>query len=268
MLEETIFVVSDGTGGTAEQAIKAALTQFEEVEVEFIRRPEVRTEAQVRQVVEEAARTGALIVHTLVSETLRETMLRLGREHNVETIDIMGPLLSRLSHRFATAPTGKPGMFQQINKDYFRRIEAIEFAIRHDDGQRVQEIDRAEIVLIGVSRTFKTPLSIYLAYKGWFVANVPIVLGVQPPAILFELPPEKVFCLDTNPRQLAQLRQARQEFFGDALMEYASFEYVQLELMHARDIFHRQPRWTIINVTGKSIEEIAHEILLIKKQNG
>jgi regulator of PEP synthase PpsR (kinase-PPPase family) len=263
-----IFIVSDGTGRTAEQALSAALIQFSEVEVHLVKRPRVRTVHKVRHVVQEAKRAGAFIVHTLVTDHLREVMLRSGRRHNVDTIDLMGGLLGRLSEKFSVSPAEKPGLFGQLNKSYFRRIETMEFAFRHDDGQRVKELNKAEIVLLGVSRTFKTPLSIYLAFKGWFVGNVPIILGGELPAVINALSPAKVFCLDTNARALSELRKARQSYLGGAIGDYDKFEHVRMELMYARNIFSKQPLWPIINVTNKPIEEIASEILAIKATKG
>ncbi len=184
-----IFVVSDGTGRTADQALSAALVQFPGAPVEIIIRAKVRTMARAREVVREAAEAGGFIVHTIVTDGVREAIVRAGRERNVEMIDLMGPLIARLTETLAVSPAARPGLFAQLNKSYFRRIETMEFAFRHDDGQRVEDLRKAEILLLGVSRTFKTPLSIYFAFKGWFVANVPITLEHEPPAILAKLPP-------------------------------------------------------------------------------
>ena len=258
-----VFVVSDGTGVTAEQVLNAALTQFEGAEVKVERRPGVRTDEQVKQVVLEAAQAGGFIVHTLVSDQLREVMLRTGRQHNVETIDLMGPLLARLSWQLSTSPAEKPGLFRQLNEEYFRRIEAMEFALHHDDGRRVHELPQAEIVLVGVSRTFKTPLSIYLAFKGWFVANVPIVLEVKPPSVLFDLLPGRVFGLTINPVRLAELRRVRQEHLSGATGEYADPDFVRREVEYALSIFRSQREWPVVDVTDKPIEEIASEILAL-----
>ena len=159
-----VFVVSDGTGETAERVLKAAITQFEGAGVEIVRRPEVRTEEEVCQIVQEVVRAEGFIVHTLVTDDLREAILREGRLNNVEVIDVMGPLLARLSQQLAVIPSEKPGLFRQLNEEYFRRVETMEFALRHDDGRRAYELHKAEIVLVGVSRTFKTPLSVYLAF--------------------------------------------------------------------------------------------------------
>jgi hypothetical protein len=259
-----VFVVSDGTGATAEQVLNAALTQFKGVEVKVERRPRIRTEEEIHQVVCEAAETGGSIVHTLVLDELRDEMVRAGRLHNVETIDLMGPLLARLSQQLSISPAEKPGLFRQLNKAYFRRIETMEFALHHDDGRRVQELDQAEIVLVGVSRTFKTPLSIYLAFRGWFVANVPIILEKQLPPKLLELPPGYVFGLTVDPERLAELRQAREERWGNALGDYADPEFVHREVAYAQDIFDKHPDWPTVEVTDKPIEEIAAEILALR----
>ena len=141
--------------------------------------------------------------------------------------------------------------------------------IRTDgSGRRVNDLKKAEIVLLGVSRTFKTPLSIYLAFKGWFVANVPIVMGQEFPAIINKLLASNVFCLDTNARALAELRHARQNYLGGAVGDYDDIEYIRMELMYARNIFSKNPGWAIINVTNKPIEEIASEILTLKGERG
>ncbi len=262
-----IYIVSDGSGRTVEQALSAALMQFTDVKVKLVKRAEVRTEQKVRQIVQEAHKSGGFIVHTLVTDKLRGTMLRSGRKYNVDTIDLMGGLLSRLSEKFAVSPMEKPGLFGQLNRSYFRRVETMEFAINHDDGHRVNELKKAEIVLLGVSRTFKTPLSIYLAFKEWFVANIPIVIGEPLPQTIYKIPVSKVFCLDTNARALAGLRRTRQDYLGGAVGDYDDIEYVKIELMNARKIFNTQPKWSVINVTSKPIEEIASEILAIKGLN-
>jgi len=259
-----VFVVSDSTGKTAERALRAALVQFSAVNIEIKLRPEVQEEEQVRQVVQEANDCKGFIVHTLVSDKLRKVMFKMGRLHNVETIDLMGPLLTRLSKQLSISPSEKPGLFRELGEEYFRRVETVEFAIHHDDGMRTHELHKAEIVLVGVSRTFKTLISVYMAaFKGWFVANVPIVIGIDPPPILFNLPPSRIFGLTTEPWRLAELRQARHKFFGRAIGDYAEHDYVSRELRYALSIFSRNPEWSIINVAGKSIEEIASEILTL-----
>jgi regulator of PEP synthase PpsR (kinase-PPPase family) len=260
-----IFVISDGTGRTAEQTVMAALTQFPMSKVEVILKGEVRTEDQIREIVQEVVDRKGIIVHTLVSDALRENMLRISRIHNIDAIDLMGPLLSRLSHHFADSPTGQPGLFFRLNKEYFKRIDAMQFAFTHDDGQRDYDYDKAEILLVGVSRTFKTPLSIYLAFKGWFVANYPIVPGVELPELISRLAPGTVFGLMTLPQDLSTLREVRQQYLGGSVREYSSLDNVRRELNHAQNLFTRY-EWPVIQVTNKPIEEIASEILAIKRR--
>jgi hypothetical protein len=258
-----IFVASDGTGRTAEQAVRAAMTQFAGQQIDIQRFSDIRTNLQIQQLVQQAVVMKAFIVHTLVSDKLREELIRVARQYDVETIDLMGPLLDRMSDRFAVDPSEQPGLFRVLNESYFRRIETMQFAFNHDDGKRIEELQNAEIVLLGVSRTFKTPLSIYLAFKRWFVANVPIVLGIPAPEILYKIAPEKVFCLTTYPNRLAQLRKARQDRLGGMPFDYANPDYVKRECTYASQIFSSEPRWQKINVTSKSIEEIASEIVAL-----
>ena len=260
-----VYAVSDGTGGTAARALQAALTQFETVSVKIERRPTVRSAEQIHEVVLEAAKQKGLIVHTLVSDELRAIMINECRLQNVDQIDIMGPLLVRLSHQVSITPINKPGLFSHLNEDYFRRIETMEFAFHHDDGLRTDELQKAEIILLGVSRTFKTPLSIYLAFKGWFVANIPIINNIEPPEILNQIDHKRIFCLSTDTHHLALLRKARQNYLGGATGDYATPEYVKNELIYARRFYNKHPSWTTIDVTNKPIEEIASEILLIVK---
>ncbi len=254
-----IFAVSDGTGTTAERVIRAALTQFPQ-EVEVRRFGEVRTVERIQQVVREAARARALIVHTLVSADLRQTMFEEGRRHHVHTLDLMGPLLERLSDLLGAPPLAQPGLYRM--EDFNRRIEAVDFALRHDDGQNAEELVYAEIVLVGVSRTGKTPLSVYLAYRGWLVGNVPIVLGVNPPSVLSCLPPERVVGLTVEPVRLAQLRQARVRRISPIVSEYADLHHVRAEVVYALDLFHRHG-WPVVDMTSKPVEEAAAEVVAL-----
>jgi regulator of PEP synthase PpsR (kinase-PPPase family) len=256
-----IYIMSDGTGQTAEQALRAALAQFRDREVSVERRAGVRSVEQARGVLEEAVKDKALVVHTIVSRELRRSILDLARLYDVETVDLMGPLLARLATRFASSPSETPGLFHELNKHYFQRIESMEFALRHDDGQRTEELDKAEIVLVGVSRTFKTPLSVYLAFRGWLVGNVPIVLDLPVPDLLFKLPEHRVFGLTTTAQRLATLRHVRHQYLGGSVGDYADPDFVRRELSYAHHLFERRPDWPVIDVTDKPIEEIAAEIL-------
>lgn len=265
MKSETIFIVSDGSGRTAERLLRAALTQFEGMEVELAYHTEILTREQIHAVIHKAVDVKALVAHTLVSNELREYMLNEGRTHNIGTIDLMGPVLARLTEHLAVNPKEKPGLFSQLNAEYFRRIETMDFAIKHDDGQRLEGLTKAEIVLAGVSRTFKTPLSMYLAFKGWFVANVPMVPEIAPPTQLKLLQPGVVIGLTMQARRLAALRSARGEFLFGLPTGYTELDSVRRELIDALRYYESEPAWPVIDVTGKPIEEIAETILAIRR---
>jgi len=139
----------------------------------------------------------------------------------------------------------------------------MEFAFHHDDGQRPYDLPKAEIVLVGVSRTLKTPVSVYLAFRGWLVANVPVVVGMRPPAQLFDLPPGTVFGLTMDPVRLSELRRVRERRLGGATGDYADLDAVRREVEAALALFRAHPRWSVVDVTDKPIEEVASEILAL-----
>lgn len=258
-----IFAVSDATGATSERVLLAALSQFDASQITVARYGGIRTAQQVRTIVHEAAAKNGFVVHTFVSEKLRRIVLKEGREHNVTTIDLMGPLLARLAELLSTPPRSEPGLFDPFDPSYLQRIDAIDFTVRHDDGQNVHDLNLAEIVLIGVSRTSKTPLSFYLGYRGWKVANIPIVLEIEPPKDLFILPRGRVVGLTINPERLSGLRRVRAERMGTFSKGYADLEHIHKELDYAFRLFEKRKDWPIVDVTTKSIEEAAAEIVVL-----
>jgi regulator of PEP synthase PpsR (kinase-PPPase family) len=258
----TIFVVSDATGETAERVTRSALVQFGDPAVNVVRRGGVRTPEDVHEVVAEAAGHDSLIIHTMVSDELRQRMLDEARVRGVDAMDLMGPVLDRLATHLHLTPQGQPGLFSQLMEAQTRRIEAVEFAFRHDDGQRADELGQAEIVLVGVSRTMKTPTMLYLAYQGWFAANVPIVPGIQLPEPLFALPPTRVFELSMSASRLVELRRARAAHLGLPAEAYSSLSEIRAELLYSQKVCLDHD-WRGINVTGKSVEEVAREILVL-----
>jgi len=257
----TILAVSDGTGKTVERLVQSALVQFEGAPVNVIRHGYVRTAEQVRTVVRDAVDQG-IILHTLVSDELRRLMVSESRLHGVDSLDMMGPMLDRFATYLDLTPQQKPGLFRQLTEARSREIEAVAFAFHHDDGQNIQELDKAEIVLVGVSRTMKTPTMLYLAYRGWFAANVPIVLEVPPPAILFSVPKDRVFCLRVNPSRLREMRHVRAAAEAIPAETYASVEQVRKELLRC-DQLCLERGWQSIEATGKSVEEVSREIIAL-----
>lgn len=262
-----IFVVSDATGLTCELVVKAALTQFHTSRAILHRVRYVRNAAQVQEVVLEARKERGIVVYTLVIPELRKVMLTCGLQHAVPTIDILGPVLSRLTDLLEISPMAKPGLFRGLDQDYFDRIEAINYAVKHDDGHRPQGLRYADLILVGVSRTSKTPISIYLSYRGFKVANVPIILGIEPPKQLFEVAPHKVIGLTMRPMRLQLIRQARsQRYDAVQLPSYTDLEAIKEELKYSKSIFQRHG-WQSIDVTLRSIEEAATIIMELLGRN-
>jgi regulator of PEP synthase PpsR (kinase-PPPase family) len=258
-----IFAASDATGTTAERVLRAALSQFDASQITIARFGGIRSVENIRQIVKEAEVKKGFVVHTFVSEKLRRVILKEGRDHNVTTIDLMGPLLARLAELLATPPRSEPGLFNPFDPGYLERIDAIDFTVRHDDGQNALDLDQAEIVLVGVSRTSKTPLSFYLGYRGWKVANVPLVLEVEPPQELFMLPKGRVVGLIVHPERLSELRKVRAARMGTYGRGYADIEHIHQEMDYAFRIFERRRDWPLVDVTTKSIEEAAAEVIVL-----
>lgn len=256
-----IFVISGGTGRTGKQVVRAALTQFPDKDPEIILFADIREIKQIIDILIDAKKYNALLVHTIVDNKLRDFIENESGLMNIKSIDLMGNMIYKLSNLFEDEPLQTPGLFNKINHEYFQRIDAVQFAFKHDDGARVEDLEKAEIILLGVSRTFKTPLSVYLGYKGFFVINIPIIDGMQPPSELRNVNPSKVFCLTTHANRLSELRTSRNEKFGGYANDYIDVTAVKKELLFANRYFNLHPEWKIINVTGKPIEEIATEIL-------
>jgi regulator of PEP synthase PpsR (kinase-PPPase family) len=246
--------------------VQAALAQFAGADVQVELRPGVRKAKKVRKLVREAAAANGTIVHTLAVPKLREVMFEEGRAWNVVTIDLMGPLVARLSDCLELAPMAQPGLLAQLDERYLQRIEAIDFAVRHDDGRNPDELAQAELVLVGVSRTSKTPISIFLAYRGWRVANVPIVMDMDLPQSLDGVERARVVVLTIDPERLVLLRRARASRMGRGLtLDYASMGHVERELDWA-ELLLRRRRWARVDVTNKSIEECAAEIMALQRR--
>ena len=177
-------------------------------------------------------------------------------------MDLMGPILDRLAMHLHLTPREMPGLFKQLGEVRQREIEAVEFAFRHDDGQRVEDLAHAEVVLVGASRTMKTPTTLYLAYRGWFAANVPLVPEIPVPATLLSFPASRVFCLLLTPNRLLELRHARASYLEMPNEGYATLAAVRRDLRHSQQLA-REYGWHTIDATGKSVEEIAQEIVTL-----
>jgi regulator of PEP synthase PpsR (kinase-PPPase family) len=256
-----IWIISDGSGFTGERVLQASLVQFESQDIEVKRISNIKKVVQIRDIVKKASQKKGFIAYTLVTPRLRREIVTISNEYNIPTVDLLGPLLTNLSTFLASAPGSKAGILSDLNHHYFKRIDAVGFAVKHDDGLRLQDLPETDVVLTGVSRTSKTPLSMYLAYnKGFLVANIPLILGYEPPPPLFKIDPRKVVGLTINPELLIKLRQSRLAQLTHQIINYADPKYIREELKYSHDIFHRNPRWAVIDITGKAIEEMAEEV--------
>ena len=208
-----------------------------------------------------AAEAGAMVVFSLVEREVIEALQVEASNQSVVTVDLLGPLISKIATRLRSEPSHQPGLLHGIGDDYFSRIEAVEFAVHHDDGANVHTLYQADIVLTGVSRTSKTPLSMYLAQRGYKTGNVPLVPGVDPPKELLELDKRKVFGLLIDPHALTTIRQARlRAIRASPRTAYTDIEAVASEVERAHR-FYRRNGWRSIEITGKAVEENASRIL-------
>ena len=260
-MQRKILIVSDATGSTAEHVLRAALAQFEAEDVDIERRPETRTIEDVHRVVEEAQHSGAMLVHTLASVDLRREMYLHATERQVRSVDLLGNVLSDLSAFLGVSPGGVPGGVHRVDENYYRRMDALTFVVKHDDGLGLEDLQRADIILVGVSRTSKTPLSIYLAVRGYFVANVPILYNVDPPAELFKINQRKVVALRMDPMRLRNIREQRFRSFRDnARQAYTDAQTVQQEVAYSDEIYKRAS-WPVVDTSLRSLEETAIEVV-------
>ena len=255
-----VYVVSGGAGTSGEQLVRTALAQFPDVDVPVETMPNVRSAAQVREVVSQAESTGGTIVHTLVKDDLRKALSKQAEQAGTVAIDLVGDILSHLATVLGEEPAGRPGLYRKLREDYFERMEAIEFAVAHDDGRNPHELAEAEIVLIGVSRVGKTPLTIYLSMLGWKVANVPIVRDIAPPEELFGLDPRRVVGLTIAPSHVRTHRRLRGRRIGvPKKASYTGVTEISEEIATLRRLC-RKHGFTVVDVTDKPIEESADEV--------
>lgn len=256
-----IYVVSGGRGIAGNNLVQSLLIQYPNNNVPVNIIGQVANEDQIFDVVMKAKSDGGLIAHTMVDPELRKKINKLSNEFGVRVIDLMGKLANYLDEELEVSPLQHPGLYRELNHQYFDRIESIEFTLSHDDGMSPQRLREAEIILTGVSRAGKTPLSVYLAMYGWKVANVPLVPDVQPPAELFDVDPQRVFGLHIGASQLITHRTKRLKSWNNHKNEsYIDQREVRDEIRKAMFVFDRGG-FTVINVGHKPIESTANEIL-------
>lgn len=261
-----VYVLSDSLGETAELVVKAAASQYNSGHALINRVPYVTDKETVRETIEDAIRDHAMVAFTFVIPELREYTVKLCEKANLPHVDIMGPVMEQMSILTKKEPKFEPGILRKLDTDYFKRIEAIEFAVKYDDGKDPRGLIRADVVLIGVSRTSKTPISMYLAHKQLKAANVPLVPEVKPPKELFEINPKKIIGLTISPHQLNEIRKERLLALGlRDHANYASMERILGELDYAETIM-KKLNCPVLDVTNKAVEETTGRMLSILRE--
>jgi len=266
MPEETLilYAVSDATGDLAVNITVAAARQFKALNPDIRRHAMINSADKVAKVVSEAKAEQAIILYTLVSEEMRKLLADTAARADVVAIDIMGPVLANIAAEAHQAPSDQPGMQYRVTGDSLRRNEVMTFTVKHDDGLGLDTLNDSDIVILGISRTSKTPLSIYLGYRGFKVANVPIVKHVDVPRGVFATDRHKLVGLTIEAEKLINLRQSRLQKLGRPMSEeYANLEYIKEELAYQRRIYAELGNIPVINMTNKAIEEAATEILTV-----
>lgn len=259
-----VFIVSDSLGETAELVARAAASQFNGHRATFHRFAYVDRMETIDEIIQRARREErSLIVHTLILDELRRALNAKAQAAGIPVVDIMGPVMTAWMGLVERPPRLEPGLRHRLDEEYFRRIEAVEFAVKYDDGKDPRGLLQADIVLLGVSRTSKTPVSMYLAHKMYKVANVPLIPEVELPAELYKVPRKRLVGLIIRPEALQQIRRERLRAIGlDEESNYGSMQRIQEELAYAQRIF-RQLGCPVVDVTNKAVEETANTVLQI-----
>ncbi len=256
----TIHILSDSLGETGDAVARAVAAQFPHGTFRVERLPKVSSSEQLAELVAEHCGRHCIFFFTLVEKSLRDEMLALAACGRVRAVDILGPGVDLLARIAGVDPQGVAGAMRQPDEAYFDRIDAMEFAIKHDDGRNPEGLKDADVVLVGVSRTSKTPLSIYLASKGFYTANIPLVRGTKPPDELFEVDPRKVFGLISSPAVLAEVRSKRMAELGTYVAHYADRPDIEEDLAEARAVM-RRIGCIVVRTDNRAVEETAQEII-------
>lgn len=261
-----IYIVSDSIGETAEYVARATAAQFEK-EYEIVKFPFIREASQIEEIVEDADAHHSIILYTTVIDKFRDLLISRCSQLNIPCIDVMSTAINTFQKFLQLEPKHEPGIIRRLDEKYFKKVEAIEFAVKYDDGKDPRGIKKADVVLLGVSRTSKTPLSMYLANKNLKVANVPLVPEVPVPKELYQIPKDRIVGLTTNPIKLNEIRQERLKALGlSDTATYANLDRILEELDYA-DRIMKDINCPIIDVATKAVEETANIIIDIMRDN-
>ena len=254
-----IHVISDSTGETAARFAEAVERQFPDEDFEIVRHPRIASVDDVQLAAARARGRRAVLMYTLVENEFRDAMRTLCRRYRLHYCDLLGHPIDSVSRVAGVAARMEPGARAPLDATYFKRIEAIEFAVKYDDGVG-SGLDEADVVLVGVSRTSKTPLSMYLGYLGYKTANVPVVKGIEPPSALFTIDATKIVGLTIDAERLREIRKQRARRLGGGERAYAELLEIYAELEEAETL-HRRLGCPVIEISDLSIEETAARVI-------
>jgi regulator of PEP synthase PpsR (kinase-PPPase family) len=255
-----IYILSDATGQSGLHIVRAAIVQFHRARTKMMLYHDIDSTDELKKVLDQAKAAKALIAFTFVKKEMRDFASMYCMKHDILHHDILGPLIFNLSAYLKQEPLETPSLLRRVDERYFKRIDAIEYTLGHDDGRGAERLHEADIVLVGLSRTSKTPTSFYLAQEGYKVANVPIVPGIALPEELFEIDQHKIVCLMIDPDVLQKVRVVRQKH-SRLKPSYSDFKTVFAEVEYVWALTRKHRAWKVINTTNKSIEETAWEII-------
>lgn len=267
-----VMVISDGTGETAFSVAKAAISQFKKQEINFTRYKNIRTIERVEMLLHGAILNFDIVLYTIAKRELRSKIKDFCEQNNIRSVDIIGPTLDHFAEIVDHQEEFEPGLLHSVDEDYFKRVEAIEFTIEHDNAHKYEDLNEADIILLGISRTSKTPLSVYLSLKGVKVINIAIKANQKLPKEVFTIDQNKIFALTTRTDQLAQVRSGLQDRKSVKKKEsdFADIDDLSNEIEWAEKLFAKNPKWPIFDVSNKSLEDVASDILKLyymRKQN-
>lgn len=260
--KKVVYLVAEGTGETITKIARASLAQFTRENVEVMTFFMVSREEEIASIVKQAARQSALVAFSVVQPNLRDFLVDEATRRGISSMDVIGGFILQLSVFLKEKPLAVPGRQYVIDDEYHRRIEGINFAVKHDDGKMPEGLRHAELILVGLSRTGKTPLATYLANQGWKVANVPLHPDMMPPEQLFQVDQRRVFGLTIGVETLVRLREARLEQLGlEPYAKYADPVIVADEIDWCKGVFRKNRQWRVLDISNKAIEEAAASIL-------
>lgn len=262
-----IHLISDSTGETVNSVMRSAMSQFDNIEYEEHTWALVRTQGQLQRVCEEISEKPGPVLYTIIDRDLQAMLIKHCRRLRLPCIPILTKTIDEFSAYFGVEAKNQTGKQYELDDEYFRKVDAIHYTLAHDDGAETDTIGEADIILVGASRTSKTPTCVYLAYKGLNAANVPYVKGVELPEILFELKNPLIVGLFIQPERLGQIRKSRlTSLHENSNTDYVNMESIEEEVLESRKIFNNQ-MWPVIDVTRKSVEETSAQIMQLYSEH-